>query len=141
MTLQDQRTVVSTVDPDLTTGSGGTATSQSMIETRRVTSTPSGSELARRLIVLIFGLIQLVIGLRIVLLLLDARTGNAIVSSILNISQVFVAPFEGILRTNALHAGGSMLDVAAVVALVGWTVLEAIILWALAIFQRDPTMA
>jgi hypothetical protein len=75
------------------------------------------------------------------LLLLDARTGNAIVTSILNISQVFVAPFEGILRTNALHAGGSMLDVAAVVALVGWTVLEAIILWALAIFQRDPTMA
>jgi hypothetical protein len=139
MTLQDEPTVVSTVQPD-PTGLGPTATTQS-IETRRVTSTPSGSELARRLIVLIFGLIQLVIGLRIVLLLLDARTGNDIVSTILNISQVFVAPFEGILRTNALHAGGSLLDVAAVVALVGWTVLEAIILWVLGIFQREPTIA
>jgi hypothetical protein len=139
MTLQDEPTVVSTVQPD-PTGLGPTATTQS-IETRRVTSTPSGSELARRLIVLIFGLIQLVIGLRIVLLLLDARTGNDIVSTILNISQVFVAPFEGILRTNALHAGGSLLDVAALVALVGWTVLEAIILWVLGIFQREPTIA
>jgi hypothetical protein len=139
MTLQDEPTVVSTVQPD-PTSLGPTATTQS-IETRRVTSTPSGSELARRLIVLIFGLIQLVIGLRIVLLLLDARTGNDIVSTILNISQVFVAPFEGILRTNALHAGGSLLDVAALVALVGWTVLEAIILWVLGIFQREPTIA
>src|ERR1017187_9088264 len=137
MTLQDQPTVVSTVQPDLT-DLGPTATTQS-IETRRVTSTPSGSELARRLIVLIFGLIQLVIGLRVVLLLLDARTGNDIVSAILNISQVFVAPFEGILHTDALHAGGSTLDVAAVVAFVGWTVLEAIILWAVGIFRREPT--
>src|ERR1039458_1962661 len=96
MTLQDEPTVVSTVQPD-PTGLGPTATTQS-IETRRATSTPSGSELARRLIVLIFGLIQLVIGLRIVLLLLDARTGNDIVSTILNISQVFVAPFRSAER-------------------------------------------
>ena len=108
-------------------------------ETRRVSSTPSGAEFARRVIVLIFGLIQLVIGLRVVLLLLDARTGNDIVSAILNISQVFVAPFEGILHTDALHVGGSTLDVAAVVAFVGWTVLEAIILWAVGIFRREPT--
>ena len=72
-------------------------------DTRRTTrSGPGGSEMTRRVVVLIFGLIELVIGLRIVLLVLDARTGNALVSGILNISQVFVGPFDGILHTNAL---------------------------------------
>jgi len=137
MTLQDQRTVVSTEQPD-PTGVDRPVTTESR-ETRRVGSSPSGSEFARRVIVLIFGLIEVVIGLRIVLLVLDARTGNDIVAAILNISQVFVAPFEGILRTDALHAGKSMLDVAAVTALVGWVVLEAIVLWAVGIFRREPT--
>jgi hypothetical protein len=94
--------------------------------------------MARRIIVLVFGLIQIVIGLRIVLLLLDARTGNALVSGILDISKIFVAPFEGILNSNALTAGGSTLDVAAVVAFVGWTILELIVLWAVGIFRREP---
>jgi hypothetical protein len=94
--------------------------------------------MARRIIVLVFGLIQIVIGLRIVLLLLDARTGNALVSGILDISKIFVAPFDGILNSNALTAGGSTLDVAAVVAFVGWTILELIVLWAVGIFRREP---
>jgi hypothetical protein len=94
--------------------------------------------MARRIIVLVFGLIQIVIGLRIVLLLLDARTGNALVSGILDVSKIFVAPFEGILNSNALTAGGSTLDVAAVVAFVGWSLLELIVIWALGIFQREP---
>jgi hypothetical protein len=34
-----------------------------------------------------------------------------------------------------------MLDVAAVTALVGWVVLEAIVLWAVGIFRREPTTA
>ena len=108
-------------------------------DSRQITRTgPGGSEMARRIIVLVFGLIQVVIGLRIVLLLLDARTGNALVSGILDISKIFVAPFEGILNSNALTAGGSTLDVAAVVAFVGWTILELIVLWAVGIFRREP---
>ena len=101
------------------------------------TATPGRPELGRRIVVLVFGLIQIVIGARIVLLLLDAREANGLVSGILNLSQLFVAPFEGILRTNALHAGGSTFDVAAVVAIVGWTVLELIVIWALGIFRRE----
>jgi hypothetical protein len=109
-------------------------------DSRQITRTgPGNSEMARRIIVLVFGLIQIVIGLRIVLLLLDARTGNALVSGILDISKIFVAPFEGILNSNALTAGGSTLDVAAVVAFVGWTILELIVLWAVGIFRREPS--
>ena len=108
-------------------------------DSQRITRAgPGGSEMGRRIVVLVFGLIQVVIGARFVLLLLDAREANGLVSGILNLSQVFVAPFEGILRTDALHAAGSTLDITAVVAFVGWTVLELIVIWALGIFRRQP---
>ena len=108
-------------------------------DSRRVTSMgPGGPELTRRIIVLVFGLIQIVIGARFVLLLLDAREANGLVSAILNISQLFVGPFDGVLRVNALHSAGSILDVAAIVAFVGWTVLELIVIWAVGIFRREP---
>jgi hypothetical protein len=107
-------------------------------ESRHTTTTsPGGSEMVRRVVVLVFGLIQVVIGLRVVLLLLDAREANGIVSAILNISQLFVGPFEGILRTDALNSRGSQLDIAAIVAFVGWTILELIVLWVVGIFRRE----
>jgi hypothetical protein len=111
-------------------------------ETRHVAATgPGGSEMSRRVIVLLIGLIQVVIGARIVLLLLDAREANGLVSGILNLSQLFVAPFEGILRTDSLHAAGSVLDLTAIAAFVGWTVLELIVLRAVGIFRRAPASA
>jgi hypothetical protein len=116
---------------------GGQATVRT--DSRRTTRTgPGGSELARRIVVLIFGLIQIVIAARFVLLLIDAREANALVSGILNLSQLFVAPFEGVLRTNNLHSAGSVFDAAAVVAFVGWTILELIVLWVIGIFRREP---
>lgn len=106
---------------------------------RTTTASPGGSEMTRRVVVLLFGLIQVVIGLRFVLLLLDAREANGLVAGILNASQIFVAPFEGILRTDALHSAGSIFDVTAVVAFVGWTIIELIVLWAIGIFRRPHT--
>lgn len=93
--------------------------------------------MARRVIALIFGIIQSLIVLRLVLLLLDAREGNALVAFILDASQLFVAPFEGIFRTDALASGGSVLDIAAIGALVGWTILEAIAIWIVNVFRRE----
>jgi hypothetical protein len=108
-------------------------------DTHRISRmSPGRNELARRIVVLVFGLIQIVIGARIVLLLFDAREANPIVSAILNVSQIFVAPFEGVLGTDSLNAAGSVLDIAAVVALVGWTIVELIVIWALGIFRREP---
>lgn len=108
-------------------------------ESRRTTrSGPGGSELTRRITVLLFGLIQIVIGARIILLVLDAREANGLVAAILNVSQLFVAPFNGILHSNALTAGGSTLDMAAILALVGWSVLELIVIWGAGIFSREP---
>ena len=112
----------------------------SAVVERRVTRTPSGGEVAGRVVMFLFGIIQVLIVLRIVLLLLDAREGNDLVSFILNTSQLFVGPFEGMLNTNALHQGGSILDIAAVLALIGWTVLEALILAAVGVFRREPSV-
>ncbi|MHB8959712.1 MAG: hypothetical protein ACYDAN_08805 [Candidatus Limnocylindrales bacterium] len=119
-----------------------TPTGQESVRTasRRVTTAgPGGAEMGRRVAALVFGLIQIVIGARIVLLLLDAREANGLVSAILNVSQVFVAPFSGMLRTDALHSAGSTLDVTAIVAFVGWTILELIVLWVIGMFARRST--
>ena len=129
-----QRQVVTRTDPVAPVTPVAPATS-SVVETTAVS--PSGGELTRRVVVLIFGIIQLLIGLRIVLLLLDAREGNDLVSFILNTSQIFVAPFVGIFNSDALRASGSVLDIAAIAALVGWSILEVVILWAVNLFRRE----
>lgn len=99
---------------------------------------PSGGEQFRRVMILLFGLAQIFIGLRIVLLLLNAREGNGIVSFVLDVSQLFVAPFIGIFNSDSLRASGSVLDIAAIAALVGWTIVEVIVLWAVNLLRREP---
>jgi hypothetical protein len=99
---------------------------------------PSGGEMLRRGVVFIFGIIQLLIVMRVALLLLNAREGNDLVAFILNTSQLFVAPFVGILNNDAMRSNGSVLDVAAIVALAGWSVLELVILWAVGLVRREP---
>ena len=137
MTIQEQRSV--TTDAPTTTESG--ALSNRTVTSRRLDVRPSNNETARRVAVLVFGLIQIVIGLRIAFLLLDARTGNVLVSVINGLGAVLTAPFQGILRIGDVAAGGSVLDIAAVVALVGWTIVELIVLWSLAIFRRESSLA
>jgi len=126
----------------VTTSSYGTPAydlgSRQTYVTESVRRTPSWAEMLRRIVVFVFALIQALIVLRIVLLLVDASQANAIVNWVLDTSQWFVAPFEGILRTDALHAGAAVLDVAAVVALIGWTILEWLIVAGIGVLRREP---
>jgi hypothetical protein len=120
------------------TGVGtGAPYGQRTVVDETVRRSPSGPEYARRVVVFVFGLIQLVIALRIILLLVAADRANTLVRGIYDISGILVAPFEGILRTDALAKGGSVLDISAVVALVGWTVLELIIVAGIGIARRE----
>jgi hypothetical protein len=137
MTFQEQRSV--TTEAPITTETGGL--SSRTTTSHRLDVRPSNNETARRIVILVAGLIQVVIGLRIALLLLDARTGNLVVSIITNVGGLLTAPFQGILRISSVASGGSVLDVAAVVAFVGWTIIEVVTLWALAIFRRQPAFA
>jgi uncharacterized protein YggT (Ycf19 family) len=104
-----------------------------------VTYREKPTAMIERLIVFIFGIIQVLILLRILLLLVAAREGNAIVAFIYSISDLFVAPFRGILRMNEIASGQLELDVAAIVALVGWTILELILIWLLRVFRPSTT--
>lgn len=131
MTEEERRTTVTQEPTD--TGGGSAQSTTTRREMR-----PSGGETFRRVVILIFGIIQILIGLRIVLLLIDADEANALVSAILNFSQLFVGPFEGVLRTDGLAAQGSYLDIAAIVAFVGWSLLELILIWGAKIFRREP---
>ena len=110
---------------------------RSTVVQETTSSRPSGAELLRRIIVFVFAVIQGLLVLRIVLLLVDANRGNDLVRFIYDASGIFVAPFEGVLHTNAVNAGASILDIAALVAIVGWTILEALLVAAVGIGRRE----
>ena len=111
--------------------------SNSSVVSERVRHSPSGAEVARRVVVFIFGIIQALIVVRIVLLLVDANQANTLVRFIYDASGFFVGPFEGILNTNAVRAGASIFDIAALVALIGWTILEVLIIALIGIARRE----
>jgi hypothetical protein len=153
MTYQERTVRQETVDPAAPATGETVVTDDQVVTTpaapayggtevidRTTVVSPSGGELLRRAVILIFGIIQVLIVLRIVLLLLNAREGNDLVAFILNSSQVFVAPFIGIFNSDALRSGGAILDIAAIAALVGWTVLEWIVLWATNLFRRETVV-
>ena len=117
------------------------ASSVRTTERAYVTPGPSGLTTAARVITFLFGILQAALILRIILLLLVANTGNDVVSLILNITDPFVEPFRGMFSIDRVTAGESKFDVAALVALIGWTLVEALLLAALRIFARRPADA
>ena len=66
---------------------------------------------------------------------LTSGSGRSVTRRWLRLAQ---SPFEGILRRDSIHSAGSVLDLAAVLALVGWTILELIVVWVVGIFRREP---
>ena len=107
---------------------------------READVSPSPLGMLTRLIVFLFGLIELLIGLRIILLLVAARESNDLVAAIYNISEIFVAPFRGILRIDEVQAGVTALDVGAIVALVAWVVIELVVLALVRVFRPTATV-
>lgn len=108
-------------------------------ETRVTRYAPSPLATVERFVILIFSLIQAVILLRIVLLLLAAREGNDVVQFVYGVSEIFVAPFRGILRIDELQRGVAALDIGAIVALVFWVIIELIVIAALRVFRPSAT--
>jgi YggT family protein len=101
-----------------------------------VTGGPTGLELARRIVGLAFGVLQALLVLRIALLLLVANPDNGVVQFILGITDPFVNPFRDMFALDRVGSGGSVLDVAAIVALIAWTLVEMLILAILNIGAR-----
>ena len=137
---QQTTTRETTTDPSVAPAPA--ATSVRTTESAYVPAGPGGATVASRIVPFAFGILQALLILRIILLLLVANPGNDIVNFVFNITQPFVEPFVGMFSLNRVEADqGSVLDVAAIVALIGWTLIEALILAAIRIFSRRPAEA
>ena len=103
-----------------------------------VAASPGPLYYTRRVVSLLFGILAVLIALRILLLLLVANQTNAIVDFVYNVTEPFVAPFRGIFQFDAVTpGGGSVFDVAAVVALIGWLLIYVLIMAILRLGDRD----
>ena len=74
-----------------------------------------------QLIWLAFGLVEALIGMRIVLKLIGANSANLFASFIYEVSYIFLFPFEGLVGTPA--AGGVVLELSSIIALIVYAVL------------------
>jgi YggT family protein len=129
-------------DPDRVTVERTTTTTDAapVVHERVVTGSPLDT--IRRLVWLLFGVLQALIVLRIILLLLNANEANDIVAFIVNVTDPFVEPFRNMFRLDQVNgASGSVLDIAAIVALIAWTLVEALVLGIVSLADRRTTVA
>jgi uncharacterized protein YggT (Ycf19 family) len=113
-----------------------------VVDEHHVVAATSPVDTMRRIVWLVFGVLQALIVLRIVLLLLGANEGNDLVAFIVGITNPFVEPFRGMFRLDEVTgASGSVLDVAAIVALIAWTLVEALVLGLVGLADRRATTA
>ncbi len=136
MTDYERTTVRETADPAPVVTRDAYARDRIVTREASYRGGPTKGELIRRVVMLLFGILQALLILRIVLLLLAANVGNEVVSLILGITDPFVEPFRGMFALDRATAGRSTLDFAAIVALIGWTLVEALILAVLSLGAR-----
>ncbi len=99
---------------------------------------PSALYYMRRILSLLFGILATLLGLRIVLLLLVANEQNNIVDFVYDVTEPFVAPFRGMFAIDTVTpGGGSVFDVAALVALIGWMLIYLLLMAILRLVDRD----
>lgn len=99
---------------------------------------PGPLSYARRILSLLFGVLAVLIGLRILLLLLVANQTNSIVDFVYSVTEPFVGPFRGIFALDLVTpGGGSVFDVAALVALIGWLLIYLLLMAILRLGDRD----
>jgi uncharacterized protein YggT (Ycf19 family) len=95
---------------------------------------------ARRVLSLIGAVLAVLLGLRIILLLLVANQTNQVVDFVYGVTEPFVAPFRGIFSFDTVQpGGGSVFDIAAVVAFVGWLLIYLLLMAILSLADRDRT--
>lgn len=93
----------------------------------------SGPQTGEYLVYFIFGVLEVLLGFRFVLKLLGASLSSGFVSSIYNLSRIFIWPFEGIFRsgttqgveTTAVFEPATLVAII-VYALAAWGVVKLI---------------
>lgn len=106
------------------------------------TASGSGLSSARRVVALLFGILIVVIAARFLLLALGANAGNGLVDFIYSVSEPFVDVFRGVFSFDHMSPiGQSVIDVAALVAIVGYGLLATLIIAVLRLGDRERVTA
>ena len=97
---------------------------------------------ASQLIWLVFGVLEVLIALRIGLMLVGANPGSPIVAMIYGITALFLLPFTGLINSPTI--GGSVLEISSmfamlIYALIAW-VIERMV-WLVFYRPRGPVVA
>ena len=101
-----------------------------------VATAPGPLYYLRRALSLLFGILAVLLLLRILFLLLVANESNQIVDFVYGVTEPFVAPFRGIFQFEQVVVGQATLDIAALVALAGWFLIYLLIMAILGIGDR-----
>jgi uncharacterized protein YggT (Ycf19 family) len=103
-----------------------------------ISTSPGPLSMARRVVALLFGVLVVLIALRFLLLALGANAGNALVDFIYGVSEPFVEVFRGVFSFDHFSpVGRSVIDVAALVAIVGYALLAVLIIAILRLGDRE----
>ena len=135
MTDYERTTTHQTTDTDPTV-TEPRSTAVRTTERAYVPAGPGAPAVIARFVMFLFGVLQVALILRIILLLLVANQGNDVVQLILNIPDPFVEPFRGMFALDRATAGRQVLDIAAIVALIGWSLVELLVLALVRVFDR-----
>ena len=95
----------------------------------------------KQLVWLLFGMLEALIGLRVVLRLIAANPQNPFARLVYGLSGLFVWPFLGLTRTPS--ANGAVLEISSLIAmfvyaLVGWVIVQLV--WILIDRPRSTTV-
>lgn len=108
----------------------GAYTMNQMTKQTEISNTRPEGYVAKRVVGVIFGFIEIVLGLRLIFKLLGANPNNGFIKLIHNITQFFVGIFEGIFAkitvnaaTKAVFEPATLIAII-LVALVAWLVLK-----------------
>ena len=93
---------------------------------------------ARRVLTLLFTILAVLLAIRVILLLLVANQQNEIVDFVYGVTEPFVAPFRGIFAFETVQpGGGSVFDIAALVAFIGWLLIYLLLMAIMSLADRD----
>lgn len=107
--------------------------------TTETKSVASSSQTAEYLIYFIFGILEILLGFRLVLKLMGASVASGFVNLIYSITRIFILPFEGIFRratTEGIETT-SILEPSTLVALVVYAILAWGIVMLVRIFSGE----
>lgn len=97
----------------------------------------SGTDRACQIVYLIFGIIEVLIGIRIVLKLLAANPSAGFSSFIYGITGPLVGPFLGVFNTPS-GSNGSVFELSSVLAIIVYVLLAYVIVRTIRVLSRRP---